>query len=93
MVQLECQLQHGDRCLCACVMVCDKIAACQSLLAQSILHYTRLICLVEQEIPKALEEAIKVMELLKHSGQNMVKADKALEDALRMEVEVHEKNP
>jgi len=69
MVQLERQLQHGNRCLFACVMVCNKIAACESLLAQSILHYTRLIYLVEQEKPEALEEAKKVMELLKHSGQ------------------------
>ena len=93
MVQLERQLQHGNRCLFACVMVCNKIAACESLLAQSILHYTRLIYLVEQEKPEALEEAEKVVELLKHSGQDMVKADKALEDALRVEVEVHEKSP
>ena len=93
MVQLERELQHGNRCLFACVMVCNKIAACESLLAQSILHYTRLIYLVEQEKPEALEEAEKVVELLKHSGQDMVKADKALEDALRVEVEVHEKSP
>jgi hypothetical protein len=91
MMQLERNFQHGDRCLFACVMVCNEVATCESLLAKSILHHSRLICLVEQETPEALEEAEKILEVLKHEGQDLLKVDKALEDAIEAWVEERKK--
>jgi hypothetical protein len=82
MLEYERQLQYGDRCLWRCDMVHERIAACESLLTESILHYTTLACLLEQETPEALEEEGKVVSLLKQGRQDLAKAENALEDVL-----------
>lgn len=88
MLRYERQLQYGDRCLWSCDMAHERIAACESLLTESILQYRRLACLLEQETLEALEEEQTVMSLLKQGRQDLAKAEDAVENALTEQEEL-----
>lgn len=93
MVQLEHQLQYGDRCLYACVVVKDLIATCEGLLAKKIVNYTDLINALENETTAALREEKKILALLKQGSRDLDKANEGLEGAIKpKQVEVM-KNP
>jgi hypothetical protein len=93
MVQLERQLQYGDRCLYACVVVKDQIATCQRLLAKRITDYANLVRMLEKETTEALEEEEKILELLKHGSLELDKSNERLEDATKAEQEEVTKSP
>ena len=93
MVQLERQLQCGDRCLYACVVVKDQIATCQRLLAKRIADYANLVCMLGKETTEALEEEEEILGLLKQGSQDVDKANERLEDATKAEQEEVTKSP
>lgn len=93
MVQLEQEKQHGDRCLYACITVGKLIVMCEQLLESRVLGYETLVRILEEETDDAVELEGLLLEVLKWGSEVLQRANKALEEAVEVELKETMKNP